>query len=88
MVRMILISTMEVIGINTLLCSLSIRISPGSLPNQRKTPGAKYRISPTITKIIPAIINQRAIIPAFLFMTGSKINISIKKIKYWQALLS
>ncbi len=52
---------MEVMGMNTLLRSVSIRISPGSLPNQFISQGAKCNITPMTISIIPAVIIQRAI---------------------------
>ena len=47
---------------NTLLRSVSIRISPGNLPNQVISQGAKCRIAPITISIIPAVIIQRAIV--------------------------
>gem|GEM_PF-3132574 len=62
MVKIMLISNIDVTGINILLPSLSIRMSPGSFPNQLKIPGAKCRITPVINNKIPVNINQRLII--------------------------
>jgi len=61
-VKIMLVSNIDVKGIKILLPSLSIRMSPGSFPNQLRIPGAKCRITPVANKIIPAIINQRLII--------------------------
>jgi len=65
-VRTILTIIIDVIGIKTLLFSFSIRISPGSFPNQLISADAKYRISPIAINIIPPTINQRAITVFFL----------------------
>ena len=52
---------MDVMGINILLRSVSIRISPGNLPNQLKSQGAKCNIAPIAININPAVISQRGI---------------------------
>jgi hypothetical protein len=57
-----LISSMDVMGINMVVRSLTIRISPGSLPNQLKNQGAKCNIVPMTININPAVIIQRPII--------------------------
>lgn len=55
----------EVIGIKILLRSVFILISPGSLPNQFISPGAKCRIAPVIINNAPISISQRAIVLYF-----------------------
>jgi hypothetical protein len=60
-VRMMLISIIDTIGMYSLYLSVSIRISPGNLPNHFKSHGAKYSIMPITTSIRPVIIIQRAI---------------------------
>ena len=52
----ILTRSMEVMGMNILLRLVSILISPGSLPNQFISQGAKYITIPIIVIAIPAII--------------------------------
>ena len=56
-----LTTIIEVIGINIFPFSDSILISPGSFPNQFRSPGAKCNIAPMASNIPPAIIIQRAI---------------------------
>jgi len=56
-----LTTNMDVMGINILLRSVSIRISPGNLPNQLKSQGAKCNIAPIAININPAVISQRGI---------------------------
>lgn len=51
----------EVIGTNIIPRSLSERISPGNLPNQLNTHGAKCIITPSANIPKPANIIQRAI---------------------------
>lgn len=53
--------SMEVMGINSLPRSVSIRISPGNFPNQFSNQGAKCNVAPIMSNVAPAIINQRAI---------------------------
>ena len=60
-VRMTLTSSMDAMGTKTLLCSVVIRMSPGSLPNRPNSQGAKRRTSPSATRITPATISRRAI---------------------------
>lgn len=61
MLNTILTISIEVTGKNTLLCRVSIRISPGSFPNQLSNQGAKYSTTPIASITTPAITNQRAI---------------------------
>jgi hypothetical protein len=77
---MIIVSTMltiiiEVMGIKTLPRSDSILISPGNLPNQLNSQGAKCIIAPRISKIAPAIMIHRAI-KSILYN-----NVCIKKVE-------
>ncbi len=58
---MMLTMIIEVMGMKILLRPLSIRISPGSLPNQFSNQGANCKISPKARIIEPAMSNQRAI---------------------------
>jgi hypothetical protein len=57
----ILTTSIEVMGINILPRCVSIRISPGSFPNQLSNQGARCKIAPVASKTAPTIINQRAI---------------------------
>mgnify|MGYP001819478126 FL=1 len=60
-VTMMLTIIIDVMGIKILLRPLSIRISPGSLPNQFSNQGANWKISPKARITEPAMMNQRAI---------------------------
>lgn len=59
-------TSMVVIGMNILVLPDSIRISPGSLPNQLKAPGAKCKTSPAAIKIIPAMMSHLDIYQSIL----------------------
>jgi len=58
---MMLTMIIDVMGMKILLRPLSIRISPGSLPNQFSNQGANWKISPKTRSIEPAMMSQRAI---------------------------
>jgi hypothetical protein len=58
---MMLMSTIDTMGIKILYLSVSMHISPGNLPNHFNSHGAKCSIIPTTISIIPIIIIQRAI---------------------------
>jgi hypothetical protein len=58
---------MVVMGIYIFVLPDSIRISPGSLPNQFSVPGAKCNNNPRVIKIIPAKMNHRAMSVCILF---------------------
>ena len=64
-------NSMEVMGINMVVRSLTIRMSPGSLPNQLKSQGAKCSIVPMTININPAAIIQRPIITFGPIMNGA-----------------
>ena len=66
-----LISSMDVMGINMVVRSLTIRMSPGSLPNQLKSQGAKCSIIPITININPAAMIQRPIITFGPIMNGA-----------------
>ena len=57
-----LTNSMDVMGMKMVIRSLTKRMSPGSLPNQLKSQGAKCRIAPMTININPAAIIQRPII--------------------------
>ena len=54
--------TMDVSGMNTLVRSVFMLISPGSFPNQLNTHGANWTINPMITITIPVTMIQRPIL--------------------------
>ena len=71
----------DVTGIYILVLSVSIRISPGSLPNQFSPPGMKCSSNPAATSNIPAIISHLAMRRGFfkllkllqiMFIAGQK----------------
>ena len=66
-----LISSMDVMGINMVVRSFAIRMSPGTLPNQLRRQGAKCSIIPIIININPAAMNQRPIITFGSIMNGA-----------------
>jgi len=68
-----LTGSMDVMGINMVVRSLTMRMSPGSLPNQLKSQGAKCSIVPITININPAAIIQRPIITL-----GSSMNKAFK----------
>jgi len=47
---------------NIFVRSVSMRMSPGSLPNQFISHGAKCNIAPMMTSISPAFMSQRPMI--------------------------
>ena len=51
-----LMITIDVMGINTIPRSVSMRISPGKRPNQLKAEGANCSIAPTTSSTAPAIM--------------------------------
>lgn len=66
MLKTILTISMEVMGMNSLPRWVSIRISPGSFPNQFSNQGARYKTIPIASRIAPAIIIHRAMGSIFL----------------------
>ena len=65
-VRMMLITIIDVIGINTVLFSSLKRISKGNLPNQFTSHGAQLIINPAAIKIMPNVISN---FPSSMFYT-------------------
>ena len=59
MLRIKLIKSMEVIGKNILVSPLSLKISPGNLPNQLNIHGMNFVIKPITINKTPIYINQR-----------------------------
>ena len=55
-VKTTLIITMDVMGMNTIPRSVSMRKSPGKRPNQLKAQGANCSIAPTTSSTAPAIM--------------------------------
>jgi hypothetical protein len=55
-VKTTLMITMDVMGINTIPRSVSMRISPGKRPNQLKAQGANCSIAPMTSSRAPAIM--------------------------------
>ena len=70
-VSRMLSTTIDVMGIKILLRSVSILISPGNLPNQLISQGAKCRAVPMATNTSPAVIIQRPIISLHSFSTAT-----------------
>jgi len=54
--------TDEVIGKKIFRFSLSIKISPGSFPNQLSNQGVNFKSNPIIIRIIPIVISVLLII--------------------------
>ena len=67
---MMLTMIIDVMGMNILLRPLSIRISPGSLPNQFSNQGANWKISPKARMIEPTMMSQRVISGLIIFYAG------------------
>ena len=52
---------MEVIGMNRLIDSVLILMSPGSFPNQPNSQGANWSVTPSRSRNAPRIMNHFAI---------------------------
>ena len=53
-------SSMDVIGTNSFIDSVSTRMSPGSLPNQPKSQGANCKAAPMNKRMVPSMMNHFA----------------------------
>ena len=67
-----LTSIMEVIGMKTLVESVLILMSPGSLPNQLNSQGANWSATPIRRRIAPRIMNHLAIVLAVPLASQSR----------------
>ncbi len=65
-----LTNSMEVIGKNILVSPLSLKISPGNLPNQLNIHGANFIIIPAKINKIPINTNQRDMFKIILIYRG------------------
>jgi hypothetical protein len=68
---------MDVMGMNTIPRSVSMRISPGKRPNQLKAQGANWSIAPTTSSTAPAIMIHFAMfsVPTRYSIPSKNINI-------------